>query len=251
VVQEPQSGHPLHALPEVQIGTAAGPGLRARPRAAPLVLPDHHPCRRSDRRAAGSSCSRVRVRDTWLADEMAPHRPEGCRPRPPELTPNFDHVVTHGCRLRRLPVPERDLVPGPGHRVSDKSLDGEGPLRRRRFASPRREHRPVEPMSYWPGGSLESRTAPPRPLNSRVSFTSPCRTGQEMVSPLSLVGLLAVCRVSLRRSSPDGRLRIRCAVAHGSRVKIGGRRSTPCVSYTCYLGRWSRPHYPLCCHQRS
>jgi len=85
-------------------------------------------------------------------------------------------------------------------------------------------------MSYWPGGSLESRTAPPRPLNSRVSFTSPCRTGQEMVSPLSLVGLLAVCRVSLRRSSPGtGRLRIRCAVA--PRFPSQDRRATfnPCV----------------------
>jgi len=88
-------------------------------------------------------------------------------------------VAFVGCRLQSV-----DLVPGPGHRVSDKSLDGEGPLRRRKIR--RRlgcEHRPVgtDVVLAWRKPGVAYCTAATLELPCEFHESLPDRSG--MVSP--------------------------------------------------------------------
>jgi len=143
-----ESGHPLHALPEVQMRHQQ-PGRVSCPSSsrAPSYSQTTHALPRSDRRAAGSSCSRcASTRPTWLADgKWSPHRPEGCRPRPPEA---------HAELRPRVTAVDVAFVRLPGSRAWISSqvqvtAFGQVPRRRRTTATSqdsRRlgcEHRPV------------------------------------------------------------------------------------------------------------
>ena len=64
-----------------------------------------------------------------------------------------------------------DLVPGPGGRLLDQAVDGEGPGGRVELRGDLGgQHRPVPTDVVLAGGSLGSRAACPRPVNPRVNL---------------------------------------------------------------------------------